>query len=160
MNRPSKPGVSSPGRRILLIDDNPNDVELALAAFEQGQLAHDVVVAQSGQEALDYLLGRGRFAGQRPVIPVVILLDLNMPHMDGMAVLRAIKAEPALREIPVVMLTTSREEADIEGCYRLEASAYVVKPVDFGDFIEAVRTIGVFWALLNEHPHGVPEPQR
>lgn len=157
MNRPGKNSAIRQGRRILLIDDNPNDVELALAAFEQGQLSHDVEVAHSGQEALDYLLARGRFANQTPEMPVVVLLDLNMPHMDGMAVLRAIKAEPSLREIPVVMLTTSREETDIEACYRLGASAYVVKPVDFGEFIDAVRTIGVFWALLNEQPHGAQD---
>ncbi len=144
-------------KRILLVDDNPHDVELALAAFEQGRLAQEVAVARSGQEALEYLLGRGPYAGRAPDAPTVILLDVNMPHMDGLAVLAAIREEPGLRDIPVVMLTTSREETDIESCYRLGARAYVVKPVDFGEFIEAVRTIGVFWALLNEPP-GAPHP--
>ena len=139
-------------KRILLIDDNPHDVELALAAFEQGRLRHDVTVAYSGVEALEYLRCQGRFVGRTDGHPTVILLDLNMPHMDGLAVLKAIKADPALSGIPVVMLSTSREDGDIESCYARGASAYVVKPVDFSQFIEAVKTIGVFWALLNEHP--------
>ena len=154
MDRPKHATPSQATKRILLVDDNANDVELALEAFEQGHLAHDVAVAHSGQEALDYLLGRGRYAGQPPQPPTVILLDLKMPHMDGLAVLSAIKAEASLEGIPVVMLTTSREETDIESCYRLGARAYVVKPVDFAEFIDAVRTIGVFWALLNEQPAG------
>lgn len=140
-------------KRILLVDDNPHDVELALAAFEEGQLRQDVEVAMSGVEALDYLRATGKFTNRPPGFPTVILLDLKMPHMDGLAVLGAIKADAALRSIPVVMLSTSREDGDIENCYRQGASAYVVKPVDFAQFIEAVRTIGVFWALLNEHPH-------
>ena len=139
-------------KRILLIDDNFHDVELALAAFEEGNLGQEVVVAHSGEEALDYLHARGRYAGREGGHPTVVLLDLKMPHMDGVAVLRAIKGDDHLRDIPVVMLSTSREDGDIEACYRVGASAYVVKPVDFGQFIEAVKTIGVFWALLNEHP--------
>ncbi|AFZ68554.1 response regulator [Deinococcus peraridilitoris] len=140
-------------KRILLVDDNPHDVELALAAFEEGQLGHDVAVAASGVEALDYLRATGRFAGRPAGQPTVVLLDLKMPHMDGLAVLKAIKNDPRLSHIPVVMLSTSREDSDIANCYRQGASAYVVKPVDFTQFIDAVRTIGVFWALLNEHPH-------
>lgn len=139
-------------KRILLVDDNHHDVELALAAFEEGNLRSAVVVAHSGEEALDYLYARGRFAGREGGHPTVILLDLKMPHMDGVAVLRAIKSDAALAGVPVVMLSTSREDGDIETCYRVGASAYVVKPVDFAQFIEAVKTIGVFWALLNEHP--------
>lgn len=139
-------------KRILLVDDNPHDVELALAAFEDGDLRHDVAVAYSGVEALEYLRREGRFRGREGGHPTVILLDLKMPHMDGVAVLGAIKADPALSGIPVVMLSTSREDGDIESCYRRGASAYVVKPVDFSQFIAAVKTIGVFWALLNEHP--------
>ncbi|PYE54581.1 response regulator [Deinococcus yavapaiensis] len=142
------------GKRILLVDDNHHDVELALAAFEEGNLRSAVVVAHSGEEALDYLYARGRFSGREGGHPTVILLDLKMPHMDGVAVLRAIKADTTLQGIPVVMLSTSREDGDIEACYRVGASAYVVKPVDFTQFIEAVKTIGVFWALLNEHPPG------
>lgn len=139
-------------KRILLVDDNPHDVELALAAFEEGQLGHDVVVAGSGVEALDYLHSTGKFAGRPEGQPTVVLLDLKMPHMDGLAVLGAIKADARLSRIPVVMLSTSREDVDIANCYRHGASAYVVKPVDFSQFIDAVRTIGVFWVLLNEHP--------
>lgn len=144
-------------KRILLVDDNHHDVELALAAFEEGGLRGAVEVAHSGVEALDYLEARGRFAGRPPGHPTVVLLDLKMPHMDGLAVLGAIKAKPEFAKIPVVMLSTSREDGDIENCYRRGASAYVVKPVDFSQFIDAVKTIGVFWALLNEHPHvGAP----
>jgi CheY-like chemotaxis protein len=142
-------------KRILLVDDNPHDVELALAAFEQGDLRDAVAVAHSGEEALDYLRAQGRFAGRPSGHPTVVLLDLKMPHMDGVAVLQAIKDDPELSAIPIVMLSTSREDSDIEVCYRRGASAYVVKPVDFGQFIEAVKTIGVFWALLNEHRLGM-----
>jgi CheY-like chemotaxis protein len=145
-------GATVAPKRILLVDDNPNDVELALAAFEQGNLRPNVVVAGGGNEALDYLLARGNYAGRADGPPTVILLDLKMPHMDGLAVLDTIKHEAALRDIPVVMLSTSREESDIQACYRHGASAYVVKPVDFNQFIEAVKTIGVFWTLLNEQP--------
>lgn len=140
-----------PARRILLVDDNPHDIELALAAFEAGDLREDVTVARGGAEALEYLRAEGSHADRDGGHPTVVLLDLKMPHMDGLAVLRAIKDDPVLRGIPVVMLSTSREQGDIESCYRAGASAYVVKPVDFGQFIEAVRTIGVFWALLNEN---------
>lgn len=143
-------------KRILLVDDNPHDVELALAAFEEGHLRQDVAVATSGVEALEYLRATGRFAGRPSGHPTVILLDLKMPHMDGLEVLNAIKEDAALRGIPVVMLSTSREDGDIQKCYSRGASAYVVKPVDFTQFIEAVRTIGVFWALLNEHPPVAP----
>lgn len=112
-----------------------------------------MAVAASGAEALDYLRSTGKFAGRPEGQPTVVLLDLKMPHMDGLAVLDAIKSDAQLDGIPVVMLSTSREDGDIANCYRRGASAYVVKPVDFSQFIDAVRTIGVFWALLNEHPH-------
>jgi len=145
-----------PTKRILLVDDNPHDVELALAAFEEGRLRHDVVVASGGQEAIDYL----RAAAQRGPheLPAVVLLDLKMPHLDGVGVLKAIKEDAALHGIPVVMLSTSREDGDITSCYELGASAYVVKPIDFTQFIDAVKTIGVFWGLLNEHPQAQPSP--
>ena len=141
-------------RTILLVDDNPHDIELALAAFEAGGLTENVAVARGGTEALDYLRSEGAHAKREAGQPTVVLLDLKMPHMDGLAVLHAIKDDPRLQGIPVVMLSTSREQADIESCYWGGASAYVVKPVDFVQFVEAVRTIGVFWALLNEHPPG------
>lgn len=132
-------------RRILLVDDNPNDVELALTAFQDGGAAHDVAVAGSGPEALDLLHGCGP-------LPDLILLDLNMPHMDGLAVLDAIRAEDSTRDIPVVMLTTSGEGRDIRESYAHGASAYVVKPMDFAQFREAIHTIVAFWTNLNRRP--------
>ena len=135
-------------RRILLIDDNPNDLELALNVLETeaASAAQDVTVAHSGHEALKLLT-----SGEP--LPDLILLDLNMPQMDGLAVLDRIRAEDHLREIPVVMLTTSGEERDIRDCYAHGASAYVVKPLDFGQFREAMNTISAFWMILNRPPH-------
>ncbi|MGD9213550.1 MAG: response regulator [Desulfobacteraceae bacterium] len=139
-------------KRILLVEDDPKDVELTLAALAEHKLANDVAVTRDGVEALDYLYRRGAFT-QRPVgNPVVILLDLKMPRMDGVGFLRQIKADEQLHLIPVVILTSSRESQDLEACYRLGVNAYVVKPVRFPDFVEGVKQTGVFWAMINQPP--------
>jgi CheY-like chemotaxis protein len=138
--------------RILLVEDDPKDIELTLAALEEYNLANEIVVARDGAEALDYLYRRGAFE-QRPAgNPVVILLDLKMPKLGGVQVLQQLTANDQLRLIPVVILTSSRESRDLEECYKLGANAYVVKPVRFTEFIEAVKQIGIFWALINEPP--------
>jgi CheY-like chemotaxis protein len=142
-------------RQVLLADDDPRDVELTLAALAEHKLANEVVVARDGVEALDYLYRRGRFAERTPDPPVVVLLDLKMPRVDGLEVLRQIKADAALKTIPVVILTSSRESRDIELGYALGANAYVVKPVNFADFQRAVTETGRFWAVLNEAPGGI-----
>ncbi len=140
--------------RILLAEDDPKDVELTLAALAEYNLANDVVIARDGEEALDYLARRGRFADRPEGNPVVILVDLKMPKVDGVEVIRTVKSDPAMRSIPVVALTSSRESRDLEECYRLGVNAFVVKPVQFADFVEAVKRLGSFWALLNEPPPG------
>jgi CheY-like chemotaxis protein len=137
---------------ILLAEDNPNDVELTLEALAQHNLANRVTVAHDGVEALEYLRCEGAFAGREPTAPAVLLLDIKMPRMDGLEVLREIRNDPELKRLPVVILTSSREEQDIITSYDLGANAYVVKPVDFQAFIEAVEHLGVFWALINERP--------
>jgi CheY-like chemotaxis protein len=139
---------------ILLAEDNPNDVELTLAAFTEHNLANEVFVVTDGEEALDYLYRRGRFKDRPNGNPAVILLDLKMPKVDGLEVLRIIKQEGKLKNIPVVMLTSSREEPDLVRSYQLGVNAYVVKPVGFQAFMDAVKQIGVFWALFNEPPPG------
>jgi len=139
---------------ILLAEDNPQDVELTLSALAEHNLANEVVVANDGEEALDYLYQRGRFKLRGNSQPVVVLLDLKMPKVDGLQVLSTIKQDPTLKNIPVVMLTSSREEPDLNRAYELGVNAYVVKPVDFQAFIEAVRQIGVFWTVHNEAPPG------
>jgi CheY-like chemotaxis protein len=139
-------------RPILLVEDSPNDVELTLEALAKCQLANEVHVVRDGVEALDYLYSRGDFKGRDGGEPAVVLLDLKLPRVDGLQVLEAIKADPGLRQIPVVMLTSSREEKDIVQSYRLGVNAFVVKPVGFKDFLEAIQDIGVFWAILNEPP--------
>jgi CheY-like chemotaxis protein len=141
-------------KRILLVEDDPKDIELTLTALDEYNLANEVVTARDGVEALDYLYRRGDFA-QRPAgNPIVILLDLKMPRLDGVKVVRQLKADEQMRLIPVVILTSSRESQDLEECYRLGVNAYVVKPVRFTEFVEAVKQIGVFWALVNEPPPG------
>jgi CheY-like chemotaxis protein len=140
--------------RILLVEDNPNDVELALTALAEHNIANEVVVTRDGSEALDYLYRRGAFANRKNGQPAVILLDLKMPKVDGLEVLRTVKSDPELQRIPVVMLTSSREETDLVKSYQLGANAYVVKPVDFPQFVAAVKELGAFWALLNEPPPG------
>lgn len=139
-------------RRILMAEDSANDVELTLAALSEHGLINQVDVARDGEEALDYLYRRGTFAGRTSANPIVLLLDLKMPKVDGLEVLRQVKADPALRTIPVVMLTSSREEGDLLRSYELGVNAYVVKPVEFPDFVTAVRQLGGFWALVNETP--------
>jgi CheY-like chemotaxis protein len=139
-------------RPILYAEDNPADIELTLEALGHFRLANRVVVAHDGEEALEYLFRQGRFEGRDGPDPSVVLLDLKMPRVDGLEVLQRIKADPALRTIPVVVLTSSREERDLVEGYRLGANAYVVKPVDFDQFVEAVRQVGAFWGILNEPP--------
>lgn len=139
-------------KRILLAEDSPNDVELTLGALAEHQLANEVVVVSDGAEALDYLLARGAFAGRESGNPAVVLLDLKMPRVDGLEVLRRMRAEETLKSIPVVMLTSSRLERDIVESYACGANAFVVKPVDFGDFVAAIKGLGLFWAVLNEPP--------
>jgi len=139
-------------KRILLAEDDPKDIELTLNALGEHNLANDVQVTRDGAEALDYLYRRGEFADRPDGNPVLILLDLKMPRMSGVEFLRQIKSDETMRTIPVVILTSSRESRDLETCYQLGINAYVVKPVKFSDFIEAVKGIGVFWALINEPP--------
>ncbi len=139
-------------KRILLVEDSKHDVELTMVALEECHLANHVDVAGDGAEALDYLYRRGAFAGRKDELPVVVLLDLKMPKVDGLEVLRQMKSDPALKHIPVVMLTSSREERDLVQSYKLGANAYVVKPVDFQQFIESVKQLGCFWAIINEPP--------
>ena len=141
-------------RRILLVEDDPRDVELTLTALNDYKLANEVIVCRDGQEALDYLFGRGKFSGRANENPAVILLDLKLPKVDGLEVLEQIKSDERLRLIPVVMLTSSHEEKDMMRSYKLGVNAYVVKPVDFHEFINAVKELGVFWAVINEPPPG------
>jgi CheY-like chemotaxis protein len=139
-------------KHILLVEDDPKDIELSLAAFSEGNLANEIAVARDGVEALDYLYHWGAFAQRPPGNPAVILLDLKMPRLDGMQVLRQLKADEHLRLIPVVVLTSSREALDLDACYRLGVNAYVVKPVRFTEFVDAVKQTGMFWALFNRPP--------
>lgn len=143
-----------PLKSILLAEDSAKDVELTLAALAEHHLANEVTVARDGAEALDYLYCRGKYAMRNKGNPAVILLDLKMPKVDGLEVLRTVKSDPQLQLIPVVMLTSSREEADLVTSYQLGVNAYVVKPVDFKAFMQAVKDVGVFWAILNERPPG------
>lgn len=140
-------------RSILLVEDNSKDVELTLEAMAENNLDKRVVVVRDGVQAMDYLLRTGQFSNRKPGNPAVILLDIKMPRMDGIQVLRNIRGNAELKRIPVVMLTTSREEQDLISTYNLGVNAYVVKPVGFQEFIEAVRQIGSVWAILNELPH-------
>ena len=139
-------------KRILLVEDNERDVELTLSALEEYNLANEVVVARDGAEALDYLYQRGKYSDRADGLPAVVLLDLNMPKVDGMEVLQRMKIDPVLKQVPVVMVTSSRVEQDLVRSYELGVNAYVVKPVDFQKFIESIRQIGFFWAILNEPP--------
>ncbi len=141
-------------KRVLLVEDSAKDVELTLAALEEHRLANEVVVAHDGVEALDYLHRRGAFQERPAGNPAVVLLDLKMPKLDGLEVLRRMRADDRLRAIPVVMLTSSREERDVIESYQLGVNAYVVKPVGFQEFIDAVKNVGLFWAVLNEPPPG------
>ena len=144
--------------RILLVEDSLRDAELTLNALADYHLANEVLHLRDGAEALDYLYRRGEFAGQNNGQPAVVLLDLKMPRVDGMEVLREMKRDANLTRIPVVVMTSSREEQDLAECYALGVNAYVVKPVKFHDFIEAVKQLGAFWAVLNEPPPGSVRP--
>lgn len=141
-------------RRILMVEDDARDVELSLTALEQYNLANEVVVVADGEEALDYLYQRGKFMARPNGNPAVLLLDLKLPKVDGLEVLQQIKRDDRLKMIPVVVLTSSREERDMVASYQLGVNAYVVKPVDFHEFVNAVKELGIFWALINEPPPG------
>jgi CheY-like chemotaxis protein len=143
--------MANPGR-ILLVEDDPNDVELTLSALSESHLANEVVVVRDGEEALDYLYRRGAYTSREEANPIVVLLDLKLPKVDGMEVLKQVKADPGLKIIPVVVLTSSREEQDLLRCYHSGTNAYVVKPVDFHEFVEAVRELGLFWTVVNHPP--------
>ena len=138
--------------RILMVEDDSKDVELTLTALEDYNLANEVVVARDGEEALDYLYCRGKFSTRSNDNPAVILLDLKLPKVDGLEVLKQIKSDERLRIIPVVVLTSSKEEKDMVASYKLGVNAYVVKPVDFHEFVNAIKELGVFWAIINEPP--------
>ena len=143
-------------RRILLAEDDPNDVELTLIALRERHLANEVDVVNNGAQALDYLFRRGEYAQRSAEHPAVVLLDIKMPKIDGLEVLRQIRSDPAVRHLPVVILTSSREEGDLVRSYELGVNAYVVKPVDFDQFVHAVSELGMFWAVINEPPPGRP----
>jgi len=146
-------------KRILLVEDDPKDVELTLTALEEYQLANAVDVVRDGAQALDYLYRRGKFQTRDARNPVVVILDLKLPRVSGLEVLRQVKADEQLRLVPIVVLTSSREEPDLIASYQLGVNAYVVKPVDFHKFVEAVKTLGVFWAVLNEVPLADPKSE-
>lgn len=139
-------------RPILLVEDNLKDLELTLAALAKCQLANDIVVARDGADALDFLYARGAYADRAAGDPAVVLLDLKLPKLDGLEVLETVKRDASLRQIPVVMLTSSREESDLVRSYQLGVNAFVVKPVDFNAFFEAIQDLGMFWGVLNEPP--------
>lgn len=144
----------NPLKSILLVEDNPNDVELTLEALAELNLTNEVVVVSDGSEALDYLYLRGRFKMRAGGNPAVVLLDIKLPKVDGLEVLRTMRGDEDLKTVPVVMLTSSREEQDVVESYRVGVNAYVVKPVDFQQFMHAVKQLGVFWAIINEPPPG------
>lgn len=138
---------------ILLVEDNPNDSELALRALKKNNIANNVVVVTDGEQALDFLFARGKFTGRdAEQVPKMVLLDLKLPKVDGLEVLKVLKNHHSTRAIPVIMLTSSKEENDIVESYRLGVNSYIVKPVDFDKFVEAVRDIGLYWLLLNQLP--------
>jgi two-component system response regulator len=143
--------MPEPPIEVLLIEDNPNDVEMTLYAFEQYHLSNRIHVVRDGAEALDFIFGAGAYAGRNvEEVPRVILLDLKLPKVDGIEVLRRLKGDPRTRAIPVVVLTSSREERDVVEAYKLGSNSYIVKPVDFAKFTEAVRQVGLYWLLLNQ----------
>lgn len=144
-------------RTILLVDDSERDVELTLEALRAENLANGVVVACDGADALDYLFRRGKWAEREPGLPSVVLLDIKMPRVDGLEVLRQIRADPVMKALPVVLVTSSKEEPDLREGYRLGTNAYIVKPVVVEDFLRAVGSLGLFWAVLNEPPPVLPE---
>lgn len=139
-------------RPILLVEDNPKDLELTLAALQRCALANPIEVARDGAEALEYLYGRGKWLNRPAGDPAVVLLDLKLPKIDGLEVLERVKSDLQLKQVPVVMLTSSREERDLVTSYQLGVNAFVVKPVAFTEFLKAIQDLGVFWAVLNEPP--------
>jgi len=141
-----------PLKPILLVEDNPKDLELTLLALQKSRLANEVITVRDGVEAVDFLFRRGEFASRPPINPAVVLLDLKLPKLDGLEVLERVKADKDLKGVPIVMLTTSRQEQDLIRSYALGVNAFVVKPVAFKDFLDAIRDLGVFWAVLNEPP--------
>jgi CheY-like chemotaxis protein len=141
-------------RPILLVEDSPRDLELTLAALDKCQLANEIIIARDGAEALDYLWSKGVHADRPPGDPTVVLLDLKLPKIDGLEVLARVKKDDRLKHIPIVMLTSSREEQDLVRSYELGVNAFVVKPVEFNEFFKAIQDLGVFWALLNEPAPG------
>lgn len=145
-------------KRILLVDDSARDAEMALDALKQYHLGNEVVTLRDGVEALDYLYCRDQFAGRSDGDPAVVLLDLKMPRIDGLEVLRQVKGDPQLKRIPVVVMTSSREEQDLVKSYDLGVNAYVVKPLEFHAFMEAIKAVGAFWMVLNEAPHESSPP--
>ncbi len=141
-------------KRILLVEDNQKDIDLTLAALEENQLANEVIVVRDGEQALDYLYRRGNYRLRAGGNPAVVLLDLKLPKVSGLEVLSQVKADSSLKSIPIVMLTSSREEVDLSRSYQRGVNAYVVKPVTFSQFVEALRELGMFWAEINEPPPG------
>lgn len=141
-------------KSILLVEDNPNDREMTLSALAEHHLMNEIVTAEDGEQALDYLYQRGAYQSRPPGNPIVIFLDLKMPKVDGLEVLRTIKGDRRFKSIPIVMLTSSREEQDLVRSYELGTNAYVVKPVGFKEFIDAIKQVGAFWAVHNEPPPG------
>lgn len=141
-------------RPILLVEDNPRDLELTLAALTKCQLANEIIIARDGSEAIDYLYRQGAHEKRLVGDPAVVILDLKLPKIDGLEVLERVKKDPALRHVPIVMLTSSREEQDVVKSYEFGVNAFVVKPVDFTEFFQAIRDLGAFWAILNEPPPG------
>jgi CheY-like chemotaxis protein len=139
---------------VLLVEDSPNDAQLTLAAFEESGLANEVVWVKDGQEAIDYLYATGPYADRVGGNPAVVLLDIKLPKIDGLQVLEQVKSDPALRAVPIVMLTSSSQEADLTRSYAAGVNAYVVKPVGFPEFVEALRELGLFWAVVNTPPPG------
>ena len=139
---------------ILIVEDDPKDVELTLLALEEYNLANKIIVTHDGEQALDYLYCRGQYKTRSTDNPAVMLLDLKLPKVDGLEVLKQIKSDEELRTIPVVVLTSSKEEKDMVASYKLGVNAYVVKPVDFHEFVNAIKELGVFWAIINEPPPG------
>jgi len=138
---------------ILIVEDNPNDAEMALRALKKNNLTNKVLIVEDGEEALDFVFAKGKFAGSEETNrPKIILLDLKLPKIDGLEVLEAIKSNPKTQAIPVIILTSSKEESDIVKSYRLSVNSYIVKPVDFDKFVDAVRDLGLYWLLLNQQP--------
>lgn len=140
-------------RYILLVEDNPDDEELTLLSLRKNNLAHEIVVVRDGVEAIEYLFGNGQYAGRDVSrVPTVILLDLKLPKLDGLGVLKRLRADERTRTLPVVVLTSSSQDADVIASYNLGANSYVRKPVEFGAFVEAVSSLGLYWVLLNRPP--------